>query len=85
MVKSPSVNAGDGDSIPGSGRSPRGENGKPLQPLFLPGESSWTEEPGELLSMGCRESDTAERLSVHAGQLGSICPHLSRFRSTSFT
>ena len=34
---------------------------------------------------GCRESDTAEWLSVHAGQLGSICPHLSRFRSTSFT
>ena len=34
MVKNPSANAGDsGDTglIPGSGRSPRGENGHPLQ------------------------------------------------------
>ena len=40
-VKNPLTNAGDvGDvgSIPGSGRSPRGGNGNPLQ-YFLPGES----------------------------------------------
>jgi len=32
------ANAGDRDSIPGSGRSPGVGNGSPLQ-LFLPGES----------------------------------------------
>ena len=40
-VKNPLTKAGDvGDvgSIPGSGRSPRGGNGNPLQ-YFLPGES----------------------------------------------
>ena len=30
-VKNPSANPGDTDSIPGSGRSPRGGNGNPLQ------------------------------------------------------
>ena len=33
-------------------------------PVFLPGESPWTEEPGGLQSMGSR-SDTSERLSTH--------------------
>ena len=31
MVKNPHANAGDAGSIPGSGRSPGGGNGKPLQ------------------------------------------------------
>ena len=31
MVKNPSANAGDASSIPGSGRSPGGGNGNPLQ------------------------------------------------------
>ena len=35
MVKSPPANAGDADSIPGSGRSPGGGNGKPLQNCCL--------------------------------------------------
>ena len=35
MVKSLSVNAGDTDSIPGSGRSPGERNGKPLQYSLL--------------------------------------------------
>ena len=73
MVKSPSANAGDGGSIPGSGRFPGGENGNPLQYSCL-------ENPHELRSLagycqrGYKESDTAERLSVHAGQLDSILP-----------
>ena len=29
-------------------------------PVFLPGESPWAEEPGRLLSIGCKESDTTE-------------------------
>ena len=34
-------------------------------PLFLPGESPWTEESGGLYSpWGCKESGTTERLST---------------------
>ena len=43
--------AGDLGSIPGLGRSPERGHGKPI-PVFLPGESSWTEEPARLQSMG---------------------------------
>ena len=55
MVKSPPANAGDirdPGSVPGLGRSPRGGHGSPLQSVFLPGESAWTEELGGLLFMG---------------------------------
>ena len=41
--KESACDAGDLDSIPGLGRSP----GDPAS-VFLPGESSWTEEPGGL-------------------------------------
>ena len=44
-------NLGDLGSIPGSGRSPGEGNGNPL-PVFLPGKSKSTEEPGRLQSMG---------------------------------
>ena len=50
MVKNSPDSAGDaGDAslIPGSGRSPGGGNGNPLQ-YSVP----WTEEPGGLPSMG---------------------------------
>ena len=33
-------------------------------PVFLPGEFPWTEEPGRLQSMGRKESDTTERLTL---------------------
>ena len=33
-------------------------------PVFLPEDFPWTEEPGELQSMGHKESDTTERLST---------------------
>ena len=49
--ESTTCNAGDLGLIPGLGRSPRGGHGNP-SPVFLPAESSWTEEPGGLLSMG---------------------------------
>ena len=42
MVKNLPANAGDADSIPGLGRYPGEGNGNSL-PVFLPGESSWTE------------------------------------------
>ena len=48
--KESACNAGDPSSIPGSGRSPRKENGNPLQHFCL--ECPWTEEPGKLYSMG---------------------------------
>ena len=34
-IKNPACNAGDAGSVPGSGRSPGGENGNPLQYSFL--------------------------------------------------
>ena len=40
--------------IPGSGRSPGGGHGYPLQYLV------WTEEPGGLQSMGSKESNMTE-------------------------
>jgi len=49
-VKESACNAGDMGLIPGSGRSPGGGNGNPLQYSCL--EIPWTEEPGELQSIG---------------------------------
>ena len=60
LVKNLPANAGDaGDpgSIPGSGRSPAGANGNPLQYSFP--KNPWTEDPGRLQSMGSQR-DTAE-------------------------
>ena len=33
-------------------------------PIFLPGESLWTEEPVGLQSMDCKEFDITEQLSI---------------------
>ena len=46
-------NVGDLVSIPGLGRSPREENGTPLQ--YLAWKIPWTEEPGGLQSMGSQK------------------------------
>ena len=45
VVKNPPASASDPGSIPGSGRSPGGENGNLLQ--YSCPEIPWTEEPGE--------------------------------------
>ena len=53
VVKNPPANAGDkrdAGLIPGSGRSPGGGHGNPLQYSCL--KIPWTEEPGGLQSMG---------------------------------
>ena len=66
VVKSPPANAGDirdMGSIPGSGRSPGGGHGNPLQ--ILPGESPWTVEPGGLQFTGSQSRTRPKRLSVH--------------------
>ena len=49
MVKNPPANAGDAGSIPGSGRSPGGGNGKHSN--ILAWKIPWTES-GRLQSMG---------------------------------
>ena len=54
MVKNPHTNAGDTGSIPGSGRSPGGGNGNPLQCSCL--ENPTIEEPGGLQSVGLQKS-----------------------------
>ena len=48
--KESACNEGDLSSIPGLGRSHGGRHSNPI-PVFLPGESPWTEEPGRLQSM----------------------------------
>ena len=58
MVKN-AYKAEDPSSIPGSGRSPKEGNSNPvflISPVFLPGESPWTEEPGRLQSMGLQRT-----------------------------
>ena len=59
-------NAGDLGSIPGLGRSLGGRRVWQPTPVFLPGESPWTEEPGGLQSMGSHRADTTERLNTHS-------------------
>ena len=48
--KETASNVGDPGSIPELGRSPGGRAQQPT-PVFLLGESPWTEEPGGLQSM----------------------------------
>ena len=54
---------GDLGSIPGSETSP-GE-GTAAHSRILAWRLPWTEEPGRLQSMGRKESDMTERLSLH--------------------
>ena len=61
VVKNLPANAGDvGDAglIPGSGRSPG--KGNATHSSILAGKSPGTEDPGELQTIGCKESDAAE-------------------------
>ena len=52
--KESACNMRDLGSVPGLGRSPGGGHGQPT-PVFLPGESPWTEEAGGLPSMGSQK------------------------------
>ena len=56
-------NEGNLDLISGSGRSPGGGNGNPLQ--YSPRKIPWTEEPGGLHSRSHKESDTTEQACTH--------------------
>ena len=58
--KQSACNVGDLGSTHGVGKIPWRKAWQPT-PVFLPGESPWTEEPGGLQSMGSqKESDTTE-------------------------
>ena len=60
--KESACNARDQGSIPGSGKYPREENG---HSCILAWRTPWTEEPDGLLqSMGHKESDTTEQLTL---------------------
>ena len=61
VVKNPPANAGDREMsvLSQVGKIPWKRAWKPT-PVFLPGESPWTEEPGGLQSAGCEELDTTE-------------------------
>ena len=70
MVKNIPANAGDiGDagSIPGSGRPL--EEGMATHFSILAWRIPWADEPGGLQSIEVKESDTTERLSMHAQYL----------------
>ena len=55
---------GDAGSFPGSGKFP--EEGMITHSSILAWRIPWAEEPGRPQSMGCKESDMTERLSIHA-------------------
>ena len=63
MVKNPPADAGKASSIPGSGRSPGGGHGNPLQ-------YSWLENPMDrgawwtIVHGGHKESDTTNNLAA---------------------
>ena len=78
VVKNPPTNAGDTGSIPGSGRSPGGQS-NPLQYSCLE-NSTDREFHGELQSMGCKDLDMTEQLTLSLSFLTrkrSISPFLS--------
>ena len=80
-IKNPPANAGAAGSIPGLGRFPWGRNWQPA-PVFLPGITLWTEEPGRLQSMESQRgrhswSDWAwtgtQEISWGGKELGRAC------------
>ena len=76
MVKNLPANVGDvrtADLIPGSGRSSGGGRAWQPTPVFLPGESLWTEEPGGLQSMGSqRVGHTEATQHIHTHMILSL-------------
>ena len=72
-VKASACNAGDLDSIPGSGRFPQRRKQQPT-PVFLPGEPHGQRSLVGYSPRGCKESDTTEGL--HSLSLCHVILHL---------
>ena len=68
--KESACNERDLGLIPGLGRSPGVGWRRAWQPnpVFLPGESPWTEEPGGYSLWGCKEWMCLRQLSTHLVQ-----------------
>jgi len=64
VVKNPLANAGDAGSIPGSGRSPGGEHGNPLQYSYL-------ENP--------MDRDTVWQATVHGATESDVTEHICSY------
>ena len=64
MAKNLPTNAGDVGSVPS--REDPLEEGMTTHSSILVWRIPWTEEPGGLQSMGCKEVDMTEQLSMHA-------------------
>ena len=62
MVRNPSADAGEVGSVPGSGRSPGGGHGNPLQYSCL--ENAMNRGAWWATVHGVTELDTTERLSL---------------------
>ena len=71
--KENACNAGDLVWIPGSGRTPGEGNGNPLQG-FLPKKSHGQRSLVGYSQMGCKESDTTERLCTSGVSLKALSP-----------
>ena len=71
-------------SIPGSGRSPGGQHGNPLQYSWL--RIPWTEDPGGLQSMGSHRAthNWATKHICWEKRRGTSRRHLSDMRSSLF-
>ena len=63
MAKESACNVGDLGSIPGLGRFPW-RRAWPPTPVFLPGESPWTEEPGRLMGLQTVRHDWVTKQST---------------------
>ena len=61
MVKNLLASVGDMGSIPGLGKFTGEGNDSPLQ--YSCWQILWTEEPGGLQSMGCKQLDMTEQLN----------------------
>ena len=75
--------AGDLGSIPGSGRSLGEGNG--THSSILAWRVPWTEEPGRLHSMDCKESDMIEQLNHHYHWYSCLKANNFKWYSTRFS
>ena len=86
MVKNPPIIQETGFE-PWVGKIPWRRAWQPT-PVFLPGESPWTEEPGGLQSMGWQRVRMTERLSTHTAYIlvlmGILCQIFVLFMSFFF-